>query len=86
MLNRLLLKYDKFINMLKGIFGNGQRGKDICKTITTLEFFVIIPCPTVVGQGIFYRMDNGQHTVANNSDKSIPTYIRAVVRRRLGHA
>ena len=28
MLNRPLLKYDKFINMLKGIFGNGQRTTD----------------------------------------------------------
>ena len=28
MLNRSLLKYDKFINMLKGIFDNGQRTMD----------------------------------------------------------
>ena len=58
MLNRSLLKYDKFINMLKGIFDNGQWSKDICKTIMTLEFFVIIPSPTAVGQGIFYAADN----------------------------
>ena len=28
MLNRSLLKYDKFINMLKGGFDNGQRTTD----------------------------------------------------------
>ena len=28
MLNRPLLKYDKFINMLKGILGSGQQSTD----------------------------------------------------------
>ena len=34
MLNRRLLKYDKFINMLKGVFDNGQWTTDNGREVT----------------------------------------------------